>query len=173
MQRSQLIERDGRTLNHVIVGQSPPNPPYVLRSRRGFADFYVYALPAQLDFTPGQALFSSESDVFVFDSDADFELQRLSAWTDSADTDYTQYTSQYAQVNINIRDNATGRLLFGDYVSMAELFGLGRTPFVLPTTHFFKRGTSATILYSPIDPGPDFENFQVFPFLIGRKHFDY
>lgn len=171
MQRNQLIEQDGRTMVRAIVGQAPP-PPYSMRTRRGFAEFYVYTLPAVVDFTPGQMTFGSD-DRFNFDGDADFELQRLSLWICSSDTDYTQYTAQYAQVNINIRDNATGRLLFGDFVSMAELFGNGRTPFVLPTTHFFKRATSAQILYSPIDPGPDFENFQVIPLLIGRKHFDY
>lgn len=145
-----------------IVGQARP-PQYALRTRRGWADFYVYSI--ELNW---------ETDVLRFDGDGDFELQRLTAFVANPDDDYTQYTSRIGSVNFNIRDNATGRLMFADYVNFAEVFGIGRTPFILPTTHWFRRATSAEVLYSPIAPGPDFDGPYRFNLgFIGRKHFDY
>lgn len=158
-------------MNQAIIGQSPA-PPYAMRSRRGFAEFFVYPVPSQ-GLNPRTLRFTEEFDRVDFDGDADFELQRLSAFSSLFDETPTQYDSFYPQVNFNIRDNATGRLLFGDYMSMSEIFGIGRTPFVLPTTHFFRRATSAQIIYSPIDPGPGFDNSNISLLLIGRKHLDY
>lgn len=154
-------------MDATIVGQRPA-PPLALPTRTGFAEFYVYS--RTLTFVVRNGV---EDDTIRFDGDADFELQRLSIWFNPAGNPQTEFGRILTQINFNVRDNGNGRNAFAGFLSMAEVFGDGRVPFVLPTTHFFKRASSATILYDNTDFGPDFDAGDVWLQLIGRKHYDY
>jgi hypothetical protein len=113
-------------------------------------------------------VFFEPLDVIKFDTDADFELQRLSMFMTPDGSPQTEESRYLAQVDINIFDTATGRNVFAAPLSTAELFGDGRVPFILPTTHWFKRGTQARI---DTTGGSDFENGNLWLALIGRKRF--
>lgn len=138
-------------------------------------EFYTYLIGAMRDDpTSGVTLtFTEAQDVVRFDGDADFELKRLVMFARPEAGDVsTEQDRVLANFNFNLRDNATGRTLFNGFVSTAELFGDGRIPFVLPTSHFFEKGGSAQMLYNPVDPGPDFGNLLVWLGLVGSKHFE-
>lgn len=116
--------------------------------------------------------FSERFDVVRFDNDADFECKRLVCFACETLNPQTASTRRIPNFNFNIRDDATGRNLFNGFVSTGQLFGDGTVPFVLPTSHFFKRGSKAQMLYDPVDPGPDFDAMTVWLGLVGAKHFE-
>lgn len=117
--------------------------------------------------------FDETLDQIKMDSDADFELQRLSMFYTNGGAAQTAASRVIAQVNFNIRDSATGRNLFSGFADTAELFGDGTVPFVLPTTHFFKRRSIASFLYDAVTPGADFGVGSLHLQLIGKKHYDF
>ena len=135
-----------------IVSRSPPNTL-----------FHVYHILLAFDETLDQ---------IKMDTDADFELQRLSMFYTNGGGAQTAESRAIAQVNFNIRDQATGRNLFSGFADTGELFGDGTVPFVLPTTHFFKRGGKALFLYDAVTPGTDFGVGSLHLQLIGRKLYD-
>lgn len=134
-------------------------------AEQGYTEFFTYALRVVIP--------NAARDVIRLDTDADFELQRLSCFFTVDDGPQTENTRLLPQVSINLLDTGTGRTVFGGYVLTSELFGDGRVPFILPTTHFFKRGAQVQVQYDPIDPGPDFDNGELWLLLIGRKHYEY
>jgi len=136
-------------------------------------DFYVYPIGRNPTTLGTVALtFLEEFDQVAISNDADFECKRLVAFAIENENDApTEFTRRIPDFNFNIRDNSTGRLMFNTFVSTAELFGDGRIPFVLPTTHFFKRSTIVQMLYDPVDPGPDFDNIFCWLALVGAKHY--
>lgn len=140
-------------------------------------EFFTYMVGSTTDPAIGaQLLFVESLDVVKFDSDADFELKRLVCFADDGvdgpGGPQTESSRRIPSFNFNLRDNATGRTLFNGYVDTAELFGDGRIPFVLPTSHFFKRAGQAQMLYDPVNPGPDFNTLGVWLGLVGAKHFE-
>lgn len=136
-------------------------------------EFFVYPVGTSFDPLFGMTLtFSEQFDIVKFDSDADFEVRRLVMFGGDSLNPQTESTRYIPQINFNIRDDATGRTLFSNYVSTAELFGDGRVPFVLPTSHFFKRATTAQMLYDPVDPGIDFDASTIWLALVGVKHYE-
>lgn len=137
-------------------------------------EFHVYTVgPTFPDPLLGVTLVFIESfDVVQFDSDADFELKRLVCFIDVTGNPQTESSRRIPNFNFNIRDDATGRTLFNRFASTAEIFGDGRVPFVLPTSHFFQRGGKAQMLYDAVSPGPDFDTGVVWLGLVGVKHFE-
>lgn len=136
-------------------------------------EFFLYLIGSTPDPLLGAKLAYTEARDFVrFDTDADFECKRLVCFFNPDDGPQTEATRDIPDFNFNIRDNATGRTLFNSFVSTAEVFGDGRVPFVLPTSHFFKRGGQAQMLYDPVNPGPTFGSGDVWLGMIGSKHFE-
>ena len=132
-------------------------------------EFYTYLIGTLSNAT---LAFVEQLDVANIDEDADFELKRLVCFFNQDDTPQTEATRRIPNLNFNIRDDATGRLLFSGFANTGELFGDGRIPFVLPTSHFFKRGGKAQMLYDVVNPGPDFDNGSTWLGLVGVKHFE-
>lgn len=133
------------------------------RTPGGFGEFYVYATQ----------LFAQDGREIRFDSDADFELQRLSIFFDPDGAPQTEETRRIPQLNFNILDKGTGRTVFAGFTDSGAMFGDGRVPFVLPTTHFFQRAAEAEFTFDPVNPGVNFDGGAVYALLIGRKHFNY
>ncbi len=118
--------------------------------------------------------FVERLDLTPIDRDGDFECKRLACFMNPGGAPQTEATRNIPTgVMFNIRDNATGRTLFNGFADTGEIFGDGRVPFVLPTSHFFQRGGQAQILYAPAaQQGPDFDNGHLWLIMIGVKHFD-
>lgn len=134
-------------------------------------EFYAYAL-GDRSFG-GACVFVERFDKAQIDTDADFELKRLACFMTRDAAPQTEADRQIPTgVLFNIRDNATGRTIFAGFADTGEIFGDGKVPFVLPTSHFFKRGSQAQVLYAPIaQQGPDFDNGSLWLVMIGCKHF--
>ena len=131
--------------------------------------FQCYSLGGRNGLT-----FVERTDETPIDKDGDFECKRLSCFMSRAGgAAQTEETRQIPTgVLFNIRDSSTGRTLFNGFADTGELFGDGRVPFVLPTSHFFKRGGLIQILYAPAaDQGPDFNNGSLWLIMIGAKNF--
>lgn len=122
----------------------------------------------------GVCFFSENFDEVQIDTDGDFECKRLTCFFDQNGGPQTEATRRIPTgVLFNIRDNSTGRLLFNGFADTGEIFGDGRIPFVLPTSHFFKRGGQAQMIYAPnSQQGPDFGNGLMWLVMVGAKHFD-
>lgn len=135
-------------------------------------EFFTYLVGSLPSPTIGATLtFIERFDVVLFDSDADFEVKRLVCFVDTPGPQ-TESSRRIPDFNFNLRDTATGRTLFNGFVSTGELFGDGRVPFILPTSHFFQRGGQAQMLYDAVTPGPDFDNIACWLGLVGVKHFE-
>lgn len=132
--------------------------------------FQCYSIPGGQ--FPG-VTFTETFDVVKIDTDGDFECKRLVCFMNRDGSPQTEETRNIPTgVLFNIRDNATGRTLFNGFADTGEIFGDGRVPFVLPTTHFFRRGGQAQILYAPAaQQGPDFDNGTLWLIMVGAKHF--
>lgn len=138
-------------------------------------EFFTYVFGSiRDDPSTGNTLqFQEQFDLVKFDRDADFEAKRLVCFsTLDPNVNQTEASREIPNFNFNIRDNSTGRTLFNGFASTAELFGDGKIPFVLPTSHFFRRGGQAQILYDPTDPGPDFNNILCWLGMVGAKHYE-
>lgn len=137
-------------------------------------EFFVYLIGSFPDPTLSRTLiFSERFDYADIQTDADFELKRLVMFASQDTAVPTTESSRFLpNFNFNIRDDATGRTLFNGYVGVSELFGDGRIPFVLPTSHFFQRGSRAQMMYDRVNPGPDFDNCTCWLGLVGSKHFE-
>lgn len=117
--------------------------------------------------------FTELLDITKIDNDGDFELKRLTCFMDRAGAPQTESSRQIPTgVLFNIRDNSTGRTVFSGFADTGEIFGDGRVPFVLPTSHFFRRAGQAQVLYAPAaQQGPDFDNGTLWLIMVGCKHF--
>jgi hypothetical protein len=135
-------------------------------------EFFTYLIGQRIDENGATLSFNEQDDIVFFHTDADFELKRLVMFGSLDETNQTESSRFIPNFNFNLRDNSTGRTLFNGFASTAELFGDGRIPFVLPTSHFFRRGGQAQILYDLTDPGTDFGNALVWLGLVGAKHFE-
>lgn len=137
-------------------------------------EFFVYPIGSETSIAGSKLVeFDELLDVVAISGDSDFECKRLVCFAVDSLADLpVESTRRLPNFNFNLRDNATGRLMFNTYVSTAALFGDGRIPFVLPTTHFFRRNSIVQMLFDPSDPGPDFGSILCWLGLVGVKHFD-
>lgn len=123
------------------------------------SEFFVYSR--------GPLTFVERLDTIPIDTDADFELLRLSMWADDGGP-ITAETRRLPLVDLQIFDTANGRGVFAAPVPIAALFGDGTQPFILPTTHWFKRGSQAVLQTS----GDEVDAVALWVNLIGRKRFE-
>lgn len=137
--------------------------------------FFCYSLQGTDPLSTG-ITYNSDNDIMPLDTDADFECKRLTCFVnrDFLGDPQTEATRQIPTgMLFNIRDNSTGRTLFNGFADAGELFGDGRIPFVLPTSHFFRRGGQAQVLYADASlQGPDFANAQMWLIMVGVKHYE-
>lgn len=142
-------------------------------------EFQCYPLgpkndPLDVGAFDGVLTFNPQFDFANIDTDGDFELKRLTAFVTREGDPQTEFTREIPTgILFNIRDDATGRMLFQGWADTGALFGDGCAQFILPTSHFFKRGGRAQVLYAPADlQGPDFNTAHVWLIMVGAKHFE-
>jgi hypothetical protein len=133
--------------------------------QRQLRDFFVY----DIDFAalaPG----ASANGQIQIQADADFELQKLTQFSDLAGALETEATRVLPLVTIQITDTGTGRQMFNAPVPIPALFGDGRIPFILPTTKLFSRNASVAFVLANY---ADADTYNIRLQLIGAKIFTY
>jgi hypothetical protein len=107
-------------------------------------DFFVY----ELDFDAIAAAGGTATGQIQIQADSDFELQKLTHFSDVADAAQTESGRVLPLVTMQITDTGTGRNMFSAPVPIPALMGDGRIPFVLPTTKVFSRNASVSFVLS-------------------------
>lgn len=147
--------------------QSAPNmtvrrPDAAAQLRR---DFFVYDIDF-LAIAPG----GTANGQIQIQADADFELQKLTHFSDIAAAGETEGSRVLPLVTVQITDTGTGRQMFNAPVPIPAMFGDGRIPFILPTTKVFSRNASVSFVLSNYDVA---HTYNVRLQLIGAKIFAY
>lgn len=127
-------------------------------------DFFAYTI----SFLALAAGTTQEGSIQI-QSDSDFELQKLSQFSDIAAALQTDATRVLPLVTLQITDTGTGRQMFQAAVPIPALFGDGQIPFILPVTKMFSR--NASVAFSVANYGPGAYNVRLV--LVGSKIFRY
>jgi hypothetical protein len=126
-------------------------------------DFFIY----HIDF-PSIASGASATDNIQIQADADFETQKLTYFSDIAGAVQTLSTQVVPLVTVLITDAGSGRQLMNVPVSIPELFGDGRIPFILPTPRIFAARSNITFTLANFSAAT---TYRVRLSLIGTKLF--
>lgn len=102
-------------------------------------DFFVYAI----DFAT-LAAGATATDNIQIQADADFEVQKLTYFSDIAGAAQTLTTQVVPLITVLIVDAGSGRQLMDRAVAIPALFGDGRIPFILPTPRIFAARSNIT-----------------------------
>lgn len=129
-------------------------------------DFFVY----DIDFLAIAAAGGTATGQIQIQADADFELQKLTHFSDVAAAAQTEATRVLPLVTVQITDTGTGRQMFNAPVPIPAMFGDGRIPFILPTTKVFSRNASVSFVLSNYSAATA---YNVRLQLIGAKIFTY
>lgn len=128
-------------------------------------DFYVYGI----EFLELAAETTANGQIQI-QADSDFELQKLTHFTDIANANETEATRVLPLVTMQITDTGTGRQVFSIPVPIPAIAGDGRIPFILSTPKLFTRNASVSFQVSNYSPATAYNvRFQ----LIGAKIFAY
>lgn len=128
-------------------------------------DFFVYDIDFSSIAPSGQATGSIQ-----IQNDSDFELQKLTHFSDIALAAETEDSRVLPLVTLQITDSGTGRQMFNTPVPIPALMGDGRIPFILPTTKLFSKNASVSFVLSNYSSGT---TYNVRLQLIGAKIFTY
>jgi hypothetical protein len=128
--------------------------------RERVSEFFVYSL---------QLTFAETLDVIKIDPDSDFELMRLTMFAAESNQPQTRASRRLPLVELQILDTGSGRGVFEQGVSVPAIFGDGSVPFILPTTHWFERGTQARVITTG---GAEVDAILLWINLIGRKRYE-
>lgn len=152
--------------NNVMRGQAVRPAVRVADARPAQRrDFFVYDIDF-LAIAPG----ATSNGQIQIQADSDFELQKLTQFSDIAVADQTESTRVLPLVTIQVTDTGTGRQMFNAPVPIAALFGDGRIPFILPTAKIFTQNASVAFTLSNYSAAT---TYNVRLQLIGAKIFTY
>lgn len=128
-------------------------------------DFFVYDIDFASLAADGQATGSIQ-----VQADSDFELQKLTHFSDIAEAAQTEDSRVLPLVTLQITDSGTGRQMFNTPVPIPAIMGDGRIPFILPTTKLFSKNSSVSFTLSNYSAATTY-NIRIQ--LIGAKIFTY
>ena len=126
-------------------------------------DFFIYGITFP-SIAPG----ATATDNIQIQADADFEVQKLTQFSDIAAAAQTVSTQVLPLVTVLIVDSGSGRQLMNEAVAIPALFGDGRIPFILPTPRIFAARSNVTFTLVNFDAAV---TYQVRLSLIGTKLF--
>jgi hypothetical protein len=137
----------------LLIRQSMPQQPAASQAapsvfappgeRARKIDFYVY----DIDFD-ALAADSTANGQIQIQADSDFELQKLTHFTDIGASVETEATRVLPLVTLQITDTGTGRQMFSQPVPIPAIMGDGRIPFILSTPKLFTRNASVSFQVS-------------------------
>jgi len=127
--------------------------------------FYIYSFDVTV--TAGATATSSLS----IEADSDFILTKLSYFaTDNAGTSVTYNTRIVPLVTVQLRDTASGRNLFDSEQPIANLFGSGEIPFIMPLQTTIRANSNVRASFTSLEASND---RRIFLSLIGFKLYRY
>jgi hypothetical protein len=106
-------------------------------------DFFVY----EVDYA-GLAPGASITNSFTVQQEAYFLLTKLTMMVDEAGASITNNTRPVPLVTMTINDTGSGRNLMASAVPLANLFGQGGLPFILPRQRIFVPSSVVNITLS-------------------------
>lgn len=95
-------------------------------------DFFIY----EVDFS-ALASGASQTNSFTIQQEADFLLTKITLQADIAAAGQTESTRVIPLATIMINDTGSGRNLMSSAVPLANIFGTGGLPFILPRQRLF------------------------------------
>lgn len=141
-------------------GMMPQAPQQIVLAR----DFFTYTI----NFT-NLAAGATANGQIQLQNDSDFELEKLSQFSDIAGAAQTADSRVLPLVTVQITDTGTGRQMFSAAVAIGAIMGDGQIPFVLPTTKRFTRNASLAFQVSNFSAATTYANVRLN--LIGAKIF--
>lgn len=140
-----------------------PMPMQVQTDKR--RDFFVYTIAFA-----ALAAGTSTQGAIQIQADSDFELQKLTHFSDIAAAAQTDSTRVIPLVTLQLTDTGNGRQMFSAPVAMGAIMGDGQIPFILQTSKIFTRNASVTVEVANYSAATAY-NLRLM--LIGSKIFSY
>lgn len=150
-----------------VTQNTPRNIPRNLRRVPNYDayDFFVY----EVDFS-GLAAAASATSSFTVQQEADFVLSKVTLQADIAAAAQTDSTRVIPLATILISDTGSGNNLMSSAVPLANLFGSGGLPFILPRQRIFVASSVVNITLSNFSAATTYNIRLSF---IGEKAFKY
>lgn len=140
-----------------LPSDQPPQRQYV-------KDFYVYGFNTVGGIAPAGTFIGN----ILIDADSDFQLVKLTQFSDIAAAGQTEATRIVPLVTMDIVDAGSGRKLFSTPQAMGAIFGNGDLPFILPVPRIFTARSSIAITLANFDAA---NSYNVRLAFIGAKLF--
>lgn len=128
-------------------------------------DYTIY----ELDFA-NLASGATANQVIQIQADSIFKWTKGTYYCDIGGAVFTDSTRPIPQVRIQIQDTGSGRVLFNNPVPIANIFGNGQLPFILPVERVFAPRASIQVTAINFSAA---STYNIGLSFIGSKIFDY
>ena len=128
-----------------------PNEQPIQPRQRVIKDFYVYEEDF-LALTQGSTAIGSIN----IQADSDFVVQKLTYFADIAVAVQTDSNRVIPLITVQITDSGSGRNLMEAPVPIANVFGTGQLPFILPQPKLFLARTTITVSVTNFSASTDY-----------------
>ena len=154
-----------RTVHQLGQIDQATEPPPIPRATTIIAeDYYVY----QIQFT--NLLAGSTQVGFIqVEADSDFLIQKLAEFTDIDGSPQTFTTAIIPICRVTIVDTGSGRQLMNQAIPVANFFGSGKLPYILPTPKLFVKNSRINVTIENFSSATNYAN--VFLSFEGKKIF--
>lgn len=109
-------------------------------------DFFIYTTGR---FSVAPAAQATQN--IAIQADADFEIVKLTAFSDLAGAAQTRATQVVPNVNVLITDTGAGRQLMNVAVPLNSMFGTAQEPFILPIPKIIKARSNLQIVITSFE----------------------
>ncbi len=121
----------GQVPNNGFIPSTQPAAPQIVGE-----DFYNYAVRFEnLDTNDSQTGF------IQIEADSDFQVQKMSYFSNIANTQVILNDIDVPLVTVVIVDTGSGRQLMNQAIPVTDIFGDGRLPFIIPTPKLFVKNS--------------------------------
>lgn len=128
-------------------------------------DFFIY----EVDFS-ALASGASQTNSFTIQQEADFLLTKITLQADIAAAGQTESTRVIPLATIMVNDTGSGRNLMSSAVPLANIFGTGGLPFILPRQRLFVASSVVNITLTNFDAA---NTYNIRLSFIGEKAFTF
>ena len=146
------------------VDQAGAPPPIPGATTIIAEDYYVYQIQFE-DLLAG----TTQVGFIQIEADSDFLIQKLAEFTDIDGSPQTVLSSIIPIVRATIVDTGSGRQLMNQSVPLANFFGSGKLPYILPTPKLFVKNSRINVTVENFSTGTNYRN--LFLSFEGKKIF--
>jgi hypothetical protein len=140
----------------VVAPNQAPGAPRV----QFVEDFFIY----EVDFGT-IAVGATLNGNFQILADSDFKLIKLTSVSSNSGTQ----DNVPPRISVQINDSGSGRNLFSSAVPIANVFGTGQLPFIMPIPRIFKARSNVVVTIANLDPAIIYDDLHLS--FIGTKIF--